>query len=68
MEGAGVFALCLFFWAFAGLGVAVIGVVVWTIATGNPQGPLTILFLGPVGFGIGAVVGTGMWRLFNAGG
>jgi hypothetical protein len=60
----GLFALCLFLWAFAGLGIAVIEVIVLTIAIDIPEGPIYILFLGPVGFANGAVVGTGMWRLF----
>jgi len=66
VEGTGgLFVLCLVLWAFAGLGVAVIGVIVMTIATDSPEGPVAILFLGPVGFANGAVVGTGMWRLCN---
>ena len=64
-ETGGLFVLCLFLGAFAGFGVAVIGVIGMTIATDSPQGPIAIIFLGPVGFANGAVVGTGMWRLSN---
>ena len=64
MEGTGgLFVLCLVFWAFAGFGVTIVGATVLMIATENPQGPLVHIFLGPIGFANGAVVGTGMWRL-----
>jgi hypothetical protein len=51
-------------WTFGGFGIASIIVMAISLYYDSPQGPFSIIFLdGPLGLGVGTVVGFVMWLL-----
>jgi len=51
-------------WASGGLGIASVIIIAISAYYASPQGPFSIIFLdGPLGAGIGTVVGFVMWLL-----
>jgi hypothetical protein len=51
-------------WTLGGLGIAAIIIIVVSVYYDSPQGPFSIIFLdGPLGAGVGTVVGFVMWLL-----
>jgi hypothetical protein len=51
-------------WTFGGLGIASVIVIACTAYYNSSQGPFSIIFLdGPLGAGVGTVVGLVMWLL-----
>ena len=51
-------------WAFAGLGIASVIVIAISAYYASPQGPFSIIFLdGPLGAGLGTIVGFALWLL-----
>ena len=44
-----------------GFGASLIVVTILTIVSNSPQGPLALLFYGPVGFAIGEIIGAVFW-------
>ena len=51
-------------WAFGGLGIAAIIIIAISAYYASPQGPFSIIFLdGPLGAGVGTLVGFVMWLL-----
>jgi hypothetical protein len=56
--------LCSVAWALGGLGIASVIIIAISAYYASPQGPFSIIFLdGPLGAGIGTVVGFVMWLL-----
>ena len=58
------FMCSLFWWTLGGLGIASIIIIAGSAYYASPQGPLSIIFLdGPLGAGVGMIVGFIMWLL-----
>jgi hypothetical protein len=61
--GAGIFVCLELLWGAVGLALAFVGVVLMTIITSSPQGPIVLIFYGPAGLAVGILVGVVTWHL-----
>ena len=50
-------------WGMIGFGVASLVVIFPTVLYDSPQGPLALIFYGPLGIAIGEIVGAMKWRI-----
>ena len=50
-------------WGMIGFGVAFLVVIFPTVLYDSPQGPLALIFYGPLGIAIGEIVGAMKWRV-----
>ena len=61
-ETIGGFVAAVILWCTASLGIAIAYVIGFTIAHDSPQGPLALIFYGPLAISVGFVAATIAWR------